>query len=64
MKKLLQYLFEYKTLTYEEAKETLIAISKGNYNDTEVTAFVTVFLMRSITIDELKGFGMPCWNCA
>lgn len=56
MKKLLQYLFEHKTLSYEQAKETLIAISKGAYNDTEVTAFVTVFLMRSITIDELKGF--------
>lgn len=56
MKKLLQYLFEYKTLSYETAKETLISISKGTYNDTEVTAFVTVFLMRSITIDELRGF--------
>lgn len=56
MKKLLQYLFEHKTLSYSLAKETLINISKGAYNDTEVTAFVTVFLMRSITIDELKGF--------
>ena len=56
MKKLLQYLFEHKTLTYQQAKDTLIAISKGLYNDTEVTAFMTVFLKRSITIDELQGF--------
>jgi len=56
MKKILQYLFEHKTLPYEQAKEILINISKGMYNETEVTAFVTVFLMRSITIEELQGF--------
>lgn len=56
MKKILQYLFEHKTLSYEGAKEILINISKGIYNETEVTAFVTVFLMRSITIEELQGF--------
>lgn len=56
MKKILQYLFEHKTLSYEQAKEILITISKGLYNETEVTAFVTVFLMRSITIEELQGF--------
>ncbi len=56
MKKILQYLFEHKTLPYEQAKEILINISKGLYNETEVTAFVTVFLMRSITIEELQGF--------
>ena len=56
MKKLLAYLFEHKTLSYEQAKEALLAISKGLYNDTEVTAFMTVFLMRSITIEELRGF--------
>ncbi len=56
MKKLLSYLFEHKTLSYQQAKDTLIAISKGSYNDTEVTAFITVFLMRSITIEELQGF--------
>lgn len=56
MKKILQYLFEHKTLSYQQAKEILIAISKGMYNDSEVTAFVTVFLMRSIRIEELQGF--------
>ncbi len=56
MKKILEYLFEHKTLSYESAKEILINISKGLYNETEVTAFITVFLMRSITIEELQGF--------
>src|ERR1043166_3771466 len=56
MKKVLQYLFEHKTLSREQAKVVLVNISKGLYNDTEVTAFITVFLMRSITIEELQGF--------
>src|SRR5215467_13918262 len=56
MKKILQYLFEHKTLSYHQAKEVLINISRGMYNETEVTAFITVFLMRSITIEELQGF--------
>lgn len=56
MKKILQYLFEYKTLSREQAKEILISISNNQYSDTEVTAFITVFLMRSITIEELQGF--------
>lgn len=56
MKKILQYLFEYKTLTREQARETLVQISKGAFSDSEVTSFITVFLMRSITIEELQGF--------
>ncbi len=56
MKKILQYLFEHKSLSRNEAKEILISISKSTYNETEVAAFVTVYLMRSITIEELQGF--------
>jgi anthranilate phosphoribosyltransferase len=56
MKKILQYLFEHKTLTREAAKDVLVNIGKGIYNEHEVTAFMTVYLMRSITIEELQGF--------
>ena len=56
MKKILSNLFEHKTLSTEQAKEVLLNISKGVYNESEVTSFVTVFLMRSITIAELQGF--------
>lgn len=56
MKKILQYLFEHKTLTREAAKEVLVNISKQLYSDTEIASFTTVFLMRSITIPELLGF--------
>lgn len=56
MKKILQLLFEHKTLSKEQAKEVLINIGKSVYNEHEITAFMTVYLMRSITIEELQGF--------
>lgn len=56
MKKILQYLFEHKTLPRERAKEILLNMSGGQYNESEMSAFITVFLMRSITIEELQGF--------
>ncbi|MEO8412754.1 MAG: anthranilate phosphoribosyltransferase [Ginsengibacter sp.] len=56
MKKILQYLFEHKTLSREKAKEIFINISQGMYSDAEIASFTTVFLMRSITIPELIGF--------
>lgn len=56
MKKILQYLFEHKTLSREAAKDVLVSIGQGVYTEHEVTAFMTVYLMRSITIEELLGF--------
>ena len=56
MKKILQYLFEHKTLSRQAAKEVLVNISNSLYSEHEVTAFITVYLMRSITIEELQGF--------
>jgi anthranilate phosphoribosyltransferase len=56
MKKILQFLFEHKTLAREQAKEVLLNIGKSVYNEHEVTAFMTVYLMRSVTIEELQGF--------
>mgnify|MGYP001467596675 CR=1 FL=1 len=56
MKKILQYLFEHKTLPAAKARDVLVHIGRGEYNEHEVTAFMTVFLMRLITIEELEGF--------
>jgi anthranilate phosphoribosyltransferase len=56
MKKILNLLFEYKSLTAEQAKEVMMNIGKGIYTDAEVAAFITVYLMRTITIAELQGF--------
>ncbi len=56
MKKILNQLFEYKTLSREQARELLHNISKNMYSDAEIAALITVYLMRSISIDELQGF--------
>lgn len=49
-------MFEHRNLSREEAREVLLNIADGRYNDAQLAAFMTVFLMRSITIDELTGF--------
>ena len=56
MKQILQYLFNHNTLSKAEAKAILIEIAQNKFNENEVTSFVTVFLMRSITLEELEGF--------
>jgi len=56
MKKILNYLFDHKTLKRQEAEEVLTNIAGGSYSDSEIAAFITVYLMRSITVDELAGF--------
>jgi anthranilate phosphoribosyltransferase len=56
MKKILNYLFDHKTLKRSEAEEVLTNIARGIYSDSEIAAFITVYLMRSITVDELTGF--------
>ncbi|WP_299822187.1 anthranilate phosphoribosyltransferase [uncultured Pontibacter sp.] len=56
MKDILNYLFEHKTLTKAQAQEVLSDITKGNYNQTQIASFLTVYMMRSITVEELEGF--------
>jgi len=56
MKQILQYLFNHQTLTKAEAKAILIEISQNKFNESEVISFITVFLMRTITLEELEGF--------
>ncbi len=56
MKEILKRLFQHQTLSRTEAKEVMLFIAKGVYNEVELTAFITVYLMRSITIEELQGF--------
>src|SRR5699024_1341691 len=56
MKEILNYLFEQKSLSEDQAYDVLLNISKGNYNESELSAFMTVYLMRTITVEELKGF--------
>jgi anthranilate phosphoribosyltransferase len=56
MKNILNKLINHEVLSKEEAKDVLINISSGSYNPSQISAFLTVFMMRSITIDELSGF--------
>ncbi len=56
MNKILSGLFEHKSLSREEAREVMLNIADGKYNDNQLSAFMTVYLMRSITPDELTGF--------
>lgn len=56
MKQILGKLFEYRNLTRDDARRVMLDIADGRYNDEQLAAFMTVFLMRSITLDELQGF--------
>ncbi|PKV52409.1 anthranilate phosphoribosyltransferase [Aquimarina sp. MAR_2010_214] len=56
MKKLLNRLINHETISKEEAKGVLVNISKGEYNQSQIASFLTVYMMRSITIEELEGF--------
>jgi anthranilate phosphoribosyltransferase len=56
MKELLFYLFEHNTLTRAEARQILTEIGSGRHSPAQITAFMTVFNMRSITVEELGGF--------
>lgn len=49
-------MFEHKSLSRDESHQVLLNIADGRYNDAQLSAFMTVFLMRSITLDELTGF--------
>ena len=56
MKITLNKLINHEVLSKEEAKTILVNISSGHYNASQIVSFLTVYMMRSITIDELAGF--------
>lgn len=56
MKDILNQLIAHKTLSQDQAREVLKNIATGGYNASQIAAFMTVYLMRSITVEELRGF--------
>lgn len=56
MKEILNKLYQHKRLSESEAKEILINIASDKYNDAHLASFMTVFMMRPITVEELSGF--------
>src|SRR6056297_4254018 len=56
MKETLNRLINHKILEKEDDKKILVNIAKGDYNTSQIAAFLTVYMMRSVTIEELEGF--------
>ncbi|MDC6366059.1 MULTISPECIES: anthranilate phosphoribosyltransferase [Flavobacteriaceae] len=56
MKATLNKLINHEILSKADAKQILVNIAKGDYNTSQIAAFLTVYMMRSITIEELEGF--------
>ena len=56
MKEILNNLYQHKRLSEAEAKQILIDIAAEKYNDAHLASFMTVFMMRPITVEELSGF--------
>ena len=56
MKETLNRLINHDILSKEDAKQILVNIAKGEYNTSQIAAFLTVYMMRSITLQELEGF--------
>lgn len=56
MKEILNQLIAHQTLSQEQSREVLKNIATGTYNTSQIAAFMTVYLMRSITVEELRGF--------
>lgn len=56
MKDTLIRLFRHEVLTKEEACSLMMGITAGKYNDAQIAALLTVYQMRTISVDELLGF--------
>lgn len=56
MKDLLKQLFQHRTLSAQEAETILKTIAEGQQDPIQISAFLSVFNMRGITLPELEGF--------
>jgi len=56
MKHILNRLINQESISTEEARNVLVNISEGKYNQSQIASFLTVYMMRNITIEELQGF--------
>jgi anthranilate phosphoribosyltransferase len=56
MKEILNRLINQEIISKTEAKQVLVNISKGIYNTSQIASFLTVYMMRSISVEELDGF--------
>lgn len=56
MKHILIKLLDYQYLSREESRELLRAIVSGLVPEAQLASIITIFLMRSISVDEVLGF--------
>ena len=56
MKTILNRLTAHETLSKSEAKSILKQISTEEFSEVQIASFLTVFMMRNITLEELEGF--------
>ncbi|MFN5170391.1 MAG: anthranilate phosphoribosyltransferase [Cyclobacteriaceae bacterium] len=56
MKAILQRLSDHQTLSRQDARDVLVQIASGQVNNSQVSAFMTIYLMRNVTLPELEGF--------
>jgi len=56
MKRILTDLIGHQSLDKETAHQVLIDLTSGKYNPSQISAFMTVYMMRGITVEELAGF--------
>ena len=56
MKNVLNRLIAHETISTEEAKQIIVNISNDMYNPSQIACFLSVYMMRNITIEELRGF--------
>ncbi len=56
MKETLNRLINQEVLSREDARNILVKMARGEYNPSQTAAFLTVYMMRSVTIEELEGF--------
>ena len=56
MKNYLQKRISGEILSKQEAKEALSIIAKGEANNSHIASFLTTYMIKHITVDELEGF--------
>lgn len=56
MKAILNELIDHRSLSISTARQVLLDIASGKHNLSQIAAFMTVYMMRAITVEELQGF--------
>ncbi|MFM8348840.1 MAG: anthranilate phosphoribosyltransferase [Bacteroidota bacterium] len=56
MKAILDKLINHQALGREEARQVLLEVTSGKHNASQMSAFMTVYMMRAISLHELGGF--------